>query len=498
MLQVPSSEYAGPRAVGIRMTEPLLPGLSGQYGPTEASLLDVFHRFDKAHLVMLTEERLIPTDDGAAMLRALRAMEARGVASVRSDVGGGMHSGEQYLVRALGYDVGGRIHLGRSTGDFGAVGRRIRQRSRLVELMQSLTALRAAAIAAAEQHIETLMPGHTGSQHAQPTTLGHQLLAWASVLERHSERALGAYERVNQSPAGAAIMTGSNFALNRERTAALLGFDSVLPNTFDAIQSHDDEFDTITVAAGVNLSIARWSNDITFWSTQEAGYLRLPDRFCGTSSIMAQKRNPSILPAMRAAASESLGGLVTTFAAANVTTGEFGGDGGAGLHRAFDSAVRGAGWLVDLLPSIELDEERMAAMAGAHWAQATDIAGALVSEGGLPWRIGHQITAVLVRLCEERVLAPSDVTLALLDEASTEYHGEPSGLSESTLAAALDATNFITGRTLYGGPAPEESRRRLPEYQARLERDTETLDGVVSRLGAADEAMEQAIDALVG
>ena len=266
MLQVPSSEYAGPRAVGIRMTEPLLPGLSGQYGPTEASLLDAFHRFDKAHLVMLTEEALIPSDDGAAMLRALRAMEAQGVASVRNDVGGGMHSGEQYLVRALGYDVGGRIHLGRSTGDFGAVGRRIRQRSRLVELMQSLTALRTAAIAAAEQHIETLMPGHTGSQHAQPTTLGHQLLAWASVLERHSERAHGAYKRVNQSPAGAAIMTGSNFALNRERTAALLGFDSALPNTFDAIQSHDDEFDTITVAAGVNLSIARWSSDITIWS----------------------------------------------------------------------------------------------------------------------------------------------------------------------------------------------------------------------------------------
>ena len=102
--------------------------------------------------------------------------------------------------------------------------------------------------------------------------------------ERHFDRARSAYPRINASPSGAAIMTGSNFALNRERTAELLGFDSVLPNTFDAIQSHDDEFDTIAVGAGVTLSLARWSNDINFWSGQEAGYVRIPDRFCGTSS----------------------------------------------------------------------------------------------------------------------------------------------------------------------------------------------------------------------
>lgn len=497
MLQLPAEEYAGPRGIGIRMSEPQMAGLTSQYGPAPDALLHTYHRFDEAHLVMLTEEGLISREAGSAMLAALRAMEARGMIELRNAVGGGMHSGEQYLVRGLGYEVGGRIHLGRSTGDFGTVSRRIRQRDALAELMAALNALRAVVLDVAPDHFDTIMAGLTGGQHAQPTTLGHQLLAWASVLERHFDRARSAYPRINTSPSGAAIMTGSNFALNRERTAELLGFDSVLPNTFDAIQSHDDEFDTIAVGAGVTLSLARWSNDINFWSGQEAGYVRIPDRFCGTSSIMAQKRNPSILPSMRTAAAQSLGSIVTTFAALNTVTGEFGGDGGVGLHQTFDSAIQGLGWLGELLPEIEVDSERTLEMAGSHWAQATDLAGALVTDAGLSWRVGHQIAAIVVRLSEQRGIAPRDSSLELVDEAAVEYHGRPSGLSEAALRDALDPRHFVQSRTLYGGPAPEECQRRLPEYRASLERDEHEHAAIARRLAQSEDALESAIEAIV-
>ncbi len=498
MRQLPAEQYAGPRGVGIRMMEPQTAGLASQYGPAPDALLDAYHRFDKAHLVMLTEEGLIPRDAGTAMLAALREMEAHGMTAVRNEVGGGMHSGEQYLIRRLGYDVGGRIHLGRSTGDFGAIARRIRERDRLLRLMRALNDARAIVLEVAADHFETVIAGQTGGQHAQPTTLGHQLLAWASALERHFDRARTAYPRINESPAGAAIMTGSSFAVNRERTAELLGFDSVIRNTFDAIQGHDDEFDTIAVAAGVTLSLAGWSNDINFWSGQEAGYVRVPDRFCGTSSIMAQKRNPAMLPAMRTAASESLGGIVTTFASQNTTTGEFGGDGGASLHSAFDRAEQGLGWLGELLPALEVNRERMREQAGAHWAQATDLAAALVNELGWPWRIGHQVTAIVVRLSEERGIAPLDVTVELVDEASVEYHGQPAGLSAAALREALDPTHFVRARTLYGGPSPEECARRLPDYRAALERDRGVADDIAARLREAEARLEAAIDALLG
>ncbi len=497
MLQAPHTEYAGPRAAGIRMNDPLMPGLTTQYGPAEDALLEAYHLFDKAHLVMLGEEQLIPREDAAAMLAALRELEAEGVSIVRNQVGGGMHSAEQYLIRRLGYDVGGRIHLGRSTGDFGAVARHLRERTRLLELIEGIVALRAAVLDLAEQHLETVMPGQTGSQPAQPVTLAHQLLHWSATLQRHAERAAQSYARINQSPAGAAILTGSSFAMNRHRTAELMGFDGVLTNTFDAIQGHDDELDTIAVSVSMNVSLARWSNDLNFWSTAEAGYVRIPDAFCGSSSIMAQKRNPAILPAIRNAASEALGAYATTAASLITTTGEFGGDGGDGLHRTFDSAVRGMNWLALLLPALEVNTDRMLEAAGSHWAQATDVAAALVTELGLPWRVGHQIAAVTVRLAEERAIHPLDITTELVDEAATLYMDRPVGLTPEALANALDPAHFVAARTLLGGPAPSEAARQLSEHRTSLAADEEQLEDRRDALDAAAATLEQAIDLVI-
>ena len=183
MLRKPHTEYDGPRSPGIRLKEPMLPGLGGPFalgvgGSADTSSLDAYHMFDKAHLVMLAEEDLIPRQDAVAMLKSLREMEQEGMAAVRQEIEGGMHSGEKYLIRRLGYEVGGRIHLGRSSGDLGAVWRRIRERDRLGELLKGINRLRRAILTTAEQNLDVVMPGYTGSQHAQPITLGHQLMAW--------------------------------------------------------------------------------------------------------------------------------------------------------------------------------------------------------------------------------------------------------------------------------------------------------------------------------
>ncbi|GIX48997.1 MAG: argininosuccinate lyase [Candidatus Tectimicrobiota bacterium] len=494
------TEYRGFRTPGIRLKEPLLPDIIGHSSEAELPLLYAYHMFDKAHLVMLAEEQLIPRADAAAMLRALRDMEAEGIEKVRLEVGGGMHSGEQYLIRRLGEEVGGRIHLGRSSGDLGAVARRIRQRDRLLELMRHLNELRATLLAVAEANLDAVMPGYTHSQHAQPVTLGHQLLAWASALERDFERAGNAYQRVNQSPAGAAIMTGSNFPLNRHRTAELLGFDGVIKNTFDAILNQDVALDSFLAVASVNLNLSKWAADLNFWFTAEAGYIDIPDRFCGTSSIMMQKKNPYVLEYMRGAVAESMGGLVTAFAVQKAATGDPVQDRRymyEALFRSFDLAVRSLRWMTLLLPAIEVKKARMREMAAAYWATATDVAGALVREKGLPWRTAHQIVGILVRLSEERGLKPAEVTPALLDEAAVEYMGEPVGLSAEALQRALDPVVFVAERTLYGGPAPEECRRRLPDYHARLQADREAVAEKERRLQAAATALEKAIDALL-
>ena len=161
-------------------------------------------------------------------------------------------------------------------------------------------------------------------------------------------------------------------------------------------------------------------------------------------------------------------------------------------------AIRNLGWFIELMPALEVKRDRMREMAGEHWAQATDVAGALVREKGLPWRTAHQIVGILVRITEARGIRPREVTPELVNEASVEYMGEEVGLSKETLARALDPMVFVERRTLYGGPAPEECRRRMAEYEERLKVDEGSVAEREGKLGEAARKLEVAIDGILG
>ena len=500
MLRQSHTEYSGYRTTGVRLTEPTLPDIVSHSSEGDLPLLSGAHMFDKAHLIMLAEEDLIPRQEAVAMLKALRDMEAEGMEKVRLEVDGGIHSGEQYLIRGLGEEVGGRIHLGRSSGDLGAVSRRVRQRESLIELMDLINEARLVLLQAGEENLDAVMPGHTHTQHAQPLTLGFHFLSWASVLERDYQRADSTYQRVNQSPAGSAILTGSNFALNRHRTADLLGFDGVIENTHDAILNLDVALDSMVAAAMVGLNLARWASDLNFWFTSEARYIDIPDRFCGTSSIMMQKKNPYALEHLRASSAECMGSLMTGFAVLKAGSGEVNTDRQylyEALWRSFDLSLRNLRWFAQLIPGVEPNRDHMREMAGSYWAQATDVAGALVSERDMPWRTAHQIVGILVRFSYERGIKPSEVTPELVDEAAMAYNGQPVGMSATALQKALDPAEFVNGRTLFGGPAPEECRLRLVDFRTRLREDQASVQEKQRRLEEAAARMEHAIDALL-
>ena len=495
-----SSEYRGFRTAGIRLSEDILPDVEEHRSDRVLKTLYAVHAFDKAHLVMLAEEGLIPRQDAAAMFKVLRESEREGTEKVRLRVGGGNHSGEQMLVRRLGEEVGGRIHLGRSSGDLGAISRRIPQRDRLLEVLGEINKLRDVFLTMARGHVETVMPGYTFGQHGQPVTLGHYLITCAAVLERDFERGLQLYRRTNQSPAGAAIMTGSDFPLNRHRTSELLGFDRPIRNTFDAIQTSDVSIEAFCFLAILNNSLARWADDIVLWSTSEFNMADIPDRFCGTSSIMMQKKNPYGPQYVKGAASLSLGALVVGFHVDKGPTGvpalerQYAGE---LLWRLFDDSVRDLRWWRQLMPEIRWNTKLMRRRAGEYWAQATDIAGALVRDKGLPWRTAHQIVGILVRHGYERGFGPAQVTPAHLDEAAIEYMGEPVGLSEASLRKALDPEHFVRSRTLYGGPAPEEALKQIGEFRATLKRDEDALAEARRRIEDARAKLEAAVDKMI-
>jgi argininosuccinate lyase len=368
-------------------------------------------------------------------------------------------------------------------------------------MMDALNGLRAALLALAGQHLESVMTGYVGGRHGQPVTLGHQLAAWGAVFERDFERVIQAYRRINTSPAGAAALTGSDFPVNRHRTAELLGFDHPVRNTLDAVMSRDTVLDSFCVMTILNGDLARLASDILLFTTAEFALADVPDEFCETSSIMSQSRNPSVLRLMAGASAASLGGLTTAVMVDKATTGEnlverhYALD---ALDRLHAETLRDLRVLQAFVPRVRWNLDKMATEAGRHWAQATDVAGALVREKALPWRSAHQIVGILVRYCNERGLAPSDATTELLDEAAEEYMDEPAGLSDQALAQALDPRHFVEARAaVYGGPAPADVELQIEELAAVLERDQSAHTDAAGHVEAAAAQLRVGITELL-
>ncbi len=493
-------DYRGFRAAGARLTEEPLAHLDFHRSGLLGESIHGIHAFDKAHCVMLTETGIVERETGKAMLAAFRAMEAEGMEQARTEADGGMHSGEHYLIRKLGEAVGGRLHLGRSSGDLIEVARRLTFKRHVHRILAALLALRGTLLALAEEHLDTVMPGYTHGQHAQPTTFAHWVTMFELGFARDGARLLSFHDRLNRSPAGAAIMTGSDFPLDRARTASLLGFEDPLPHAMDAILSHDLEMEYAGVLAVLAQTLARIADDLFLWSTTEFAMVELPDRYCGTSSIMPQKKNPDGLEDMKGLAAQSLGVLVTVFAAEKGPTGfpimerrnsqSVLWDLGRGLAVRLET-------MAPLLRELQVRKARMLELAGANWAQSTDLAAALVRAAGMDWRSAHQLVGVFVRECLAGGIAPMAARPAHLDRAARGMGVAAPGLGDAAFDTAMDPAGFVRRRTLLGGPAPQAVTREIASARAILAADADCLATKEKQAADASVRLEDAVTAIL-
>jgi len=360
--------------------------------------------------------------------------------------------------------------------------------------------LRGTLLDLAEHHRETVMPGYTHGQHAQPTTFAHWLTMFEEVFARDAQRLLSFYQRVNRSPAGAAIMTGSDFPLNRQRVSDLLGFDSPLSHTMDAILSHDLEMEYAGVLAVLAQNIGRLADDLFIWSTMEFDMVELPDRYCGTSSIMPQKKNPDGLEDIKGVAAQSLGIVATVMMAEKGPTGF------PIMERRNSQAIlwdlgRALGirleTLAPLMRDLKVKVRRMSELAGANWAQVTDLAAALVRESGIDWRNSHRIVSVFVRRNIAAGIRPDKATSASLDEAARELGIPAPGLPTDIFSDAMNPAAFVRRRKLLGGPAPDAISREVKTARRKVAADARLLDGLEEQVERAHVALEDAISAFV-
>jgi len=484
------------RKAGARLKEDADPSqIAHKVGTSQRTLplLHAYHMFDKAHVVMLTEEGLLPKEDGVAILKAFRQMEADGWERIRSEGGHGLFSGEAYLIEKLGEEIGGKIHLGRSSGDLNSVSARVGVREKLLNTMAAVLHCREAYLQLAGLHLETVLPTYTMWQQAQIGTFAHYLVAWAVPLERDFERLAGAYDRANVSSAGAGIGTGSDFPLNRLRTGELLGFDGVCENVRDANAGRDFVLEALSAVTILMTNIAWATDTIYLFSSNEFSFVEMADRYCGSSSIMPQKKNPHSLMNVSEMASQLTGSLTAALTNSRSISGSI-----KAVLQNFDSTVEALDLWAGIVSTLQVNKEIMRQKTTDFWALATDLAGAIVREAKLPWRTAHQITAILVRTALEQGKKPADVDTAFVDQAAREYIGEPVNLSNDTIRESLNPLRAVKARTLIGGTAPSEVKRQIDRCYERLREDGETLAGKRKRLTDAAMKLEQSIDAIVG
>jgi argininosuccinate lyase len=444
---------------------------------------------DKAHLMMLKEQGLVPAEVSARIMNALDDLMKR-VSQLDLGAGEDVHEAiEAYVLGKVGPE-GGRMHTGRSRNDEVATCIRLALREEMLELMAEQLSLIATLVRLAEGHTETVIPGFTHTQHAQPTTLAHHLLAHADAFGRDLLRVEDAYSRVNLSPLGAAAFASTGFKIDRARTCHLLGFDGLVENSMDAVSTRDFILEVLSDLSIMMVNCSRLAEELILWSSSEFGYLELDNLYASTSSIMPQKKNPDTAEIARGKSGSVFGSLISALSICKALPLSYNRDlqeVTPHLWRAMDWARSTLRILDGCLSTLRFNLERMEMSSGAGFSMATEIADSLVRITGMPFRTAHSIVGRIA----VTGMRPGLEELDMISAEIAGYRASERGFSEADLERALDPRRNVALRANAGGPAPAETKRMIEERQKRIAAGEE-------RLAQRRSRVERAIAELAG
>jgi argininosuccinate lyase len=391
-------------------------------------------------------------------------------------------------------EIAGKMHTARSRNDIDLTMYRMVLRERLAKVMASLLDVRRQLVQLAWTHRASLMPAYTHSQPAQPTTLGHYLMAIQECFERDFERLREASVRVNHSPMGACAITTTGFPIDRDMVASMLGFEGLQVNSYGAIAAVDYLTESCSMLSVCMLNLGRLAQDFLQWSSVEFGYIWLSDGYVQISSIMPQKRNPVPLEHVRVLSSKAmtqaqaiLGSLHNTpFTDINDSEDDL----QPMVYNAFEDAERSLKLLAGVLEEIEFMTERMAACADANFLTVTELADTLVRESGMSFRTAHEIVAEAVR--DQDGVFDADKMASSVEYVMAADHHEFEMPELDLLRKSLDAAHFVAVRKIAGGPAPEVLEPEIQRSRALLDVDAQWLKKRVDGFEAARERIRRA------
>jgi argininosuccinate lyase len=448
--------------------------LGPQFRASQKWLYEPMLEASEAHLLMLVAQGILSREHAARVATALDDLSRRGseAFAYAPEVEDLFFQMEARILEVAGEDAGGNLHLARSRNDLDAAMARLTVRRLVLESHAVLEDLRSTLLRLIAEHVRTLMPGHTHTQPAQPTTLAHYLGSTAQALERDADRLQAAFACTNRGPLGAAALTTTGFPIDRALTARLLGFDSVVVNSYDAIGGVDYALESLNAIGICVLGLSRLIHDLLQWATREFGVLHIDESFLQISSIMPQKRNPVVLEHLRARIGWVLGDVHTAetlvHSAALGDTVDVEDEFYEPLFRAFEHGLGVLRLLEAALRTCRFDAELLARRAADGFTTATELADTLVRRAGLPFRQAHRVASAVV---SASAADATRVTPNMLSEAATRVLGHPVAVSAEDLRDALDPWAFVERRTIPGGPAPSAMEEHLQALRERLSAD---------------------------
>jgi argininosuccinate lyase len=418
-----------------------------------------------AHAAMLNSVGILSSED----LAAIRS----GMERIRGEIDRGefvwsidledVHLNIEKRLTELAGDAGKRLHTARSRNDQVATDIRLWLRGAIDDIVAALEALQRALLDSATQHADTIMPGFTHLQVAQPVTFGHHLLAYVEMFSRDAERMRDCRGRVNRLPLGAAALAGTSYPIDREQVARALGFDGICGNSLDAVSDRDFAIEFCAAAALVMTHVSRMSEELVLWMSPRVGFIDIADRFCTGSSIMPQKKNPDVPELARGKTGRVNGHLVALLTLMKGQPLAYNKDNQEDKEPLFDTAdtvLETLRIFADMMGGITVRADRMRQAAAEGFSTATDLADYLVRKG-LAFRDAHEAVARAVRTAADRGVDLADLSLDELRAFSP--------LVEADVAEALTLEGSVNARKHAGGTAPDQVRRSIAAHRARLD-----------------------------
>lgn len=375
-----------------------------------------------AHVKMLGDCEILPTEDVTLILNGLEQLKEKALNNelIFEVANEDIHLNlEKMLIDLIG-PVGGKLHTGRSRNDQVATDMHLFLKNRVKEIVESIQAFQQAILNQADQHVETIAPGYTHLQRAQPISFAHHLMAYFWMLERDKERLSESLKRIDISPLGAGALAGTTFPIDREKAANYLGFSEVYQNSMDAVSDRDFIVEFLSNSSLVMMHLSRFAEEIILWSSQEFKFIELDDAFATGSSIMPQKKNPDMAELIRGKTGRVYGnlfGLLTTLKGLPLTYNKDMQEDKEGMFDTVQTLLGSLKIFEGMVRTMTIHKERLQQAVHQDFSNATELADYLATKG-MPFREAHEVTGKLVFLCIQRGIYLLDLPFIDLKQAS--------------------------------------------------------------------------------